>query len=264
MAWYKAGRVAVTSGSAVVTGTGTDFASNARVGDAWIGPNGALHEVINVASPTVLSISPVYGGATTSNAVYGIVPVQGYVKQLVDQAGQIITQWGSTLAGLGAVSTENVVPIAKGGTGATTAPLARSGLGLKTAATADILGTVSQAGGVPTGAIIERGSNANGGYVKYADGTMLAWVASSNSQSVATGTGVEITVPFPATFVGTVSITGNAGLSTSGTTGLAARIAVGFPFTVAGTSSARVHIFNTTGITIGGFSYFLQINGWWF
>ena len=38
---------------------------------------------------------------------------------------------------------------------------------------ANILGTVSQSGGVPTGAIIERGSNANGEFVKYADGTMI-------------------------------------------------------------------------------------------
>lgn len=37
----------------------------------------------------------------------------------------------------------------------------------------DILGTVSQSGGIPTGAIIERGSNANGEYVKFADGTMI-------------------------------------------------------------------------------------------
>jgi len=35
-----------------------------------------------------------------------------------------------------------------------------------------ILGTVSQSSGVPTGSIIERGSNANGSYVKFADGTM--------------------------------------------------------------------------------------------
>ena len=39
----------------------------------------------------------------------------------------------------------------------------------------DILGTVSQSGGVPTGAIIERDSNANGEYVKFADGTMICW-----------------------------------------------------------------------------------------
>jgi hypothetical protein len=37
----------------------------------------------------------------------------------------------------------------------------------------NILGTVSQSAGVPTGAIIERGSNANGEFVKYADGTMI-------------------------------------------------------------------------------------------
>ena len=37
----------------------------------------------------------------------------------------------------------------------------------------NILGTVSESSGVPTGAIIERGSNANGEFVKYADGTLM-------------------------------------------------------------------------------------------
>ncbi|MCQ4257480.1 pyocin knob domain-containing protein [Stutzerimonas stutzeri] len=41
--------------------------------------------------------------------------------------------------------------------------------------TGNILGTVSQSGGVPTGAIIERGKNANGEYTKYADGTLECW-----------------------------------------------------------------------------------------
>lgn len=36
-----------------------------------------------------------------------------------------------------------------------------------------ILGPVSQAGGVPTGAIVERGSNANGEFAKFADGTLI-------------------------------------------------------------------------------------------
>ncbi|WP_176038778.1 hypothetical protein [Brucella tritici] len=45
--------------------------------------------------------------------------------------------------------------------------------GAGTVASRPIVGTVSQAGGVPTGAIIERGSNANGEYVKYADGTLI-------------------------------------------------------------------------------------------
>lgn len=36
-----------------------------------------------------------------------------------------------------------------------------------------VLGTVSQSGGMPTGALIERGSNANGDYIRFADGTQI-------------------------------------------------------------------------------------------
>ena len=39
----------------------------------------------------------------------------------------------------------------------------------------NILGTVSQVAGVPTGRIIERGSNANGEYIRFADGTQMCW-----------------------------------------------------------------------------------------
>lgn len=37
----------------------------------------------------------------------------------------------------------------------------------------NILGPVTQLAGVPTGAVIERGSNANGEYVRFADGTQI-------------------------------------------------------------------------------------------
>jgi len=53
-----------------------------------------------------------------------------------------------------------------------------------------IVGTVSQSGGVPTGAIIERGSNANGEFVRYADGTMIC---SNRALGVATNT--DVTLP---------------------------------------------------------------------
>ena len=41
-----------------------------------------------------------------------------------------------------------------------------------------ILGTVSQSAGVPTGAIIEAGSNGNGEYTRYADGTQICTLVS--------------------------------------------------------------------------------------
>jgi hypothetical protein len=55
---------------------------------------------------------------------------------------------------------------AQGGTGNTT------GTATKLAVSA-IVGAVGQAGGISTGAIIERGSNANGEYTRYADGTQI-------------------------------------------------------------------------------------------
>jgi hypothetical protein len=39
--------------------------------------------------------------------------------------------------------------------------------------TGNLLGTVSQSAGVPTGAVIQRGSNANGEFVRFADGTQI-------------------------------------------------------------------------------------------
>jgi len=62
----------------------------------------------------------------------------------------------------------------------------------------NILGTVSESGGTPTGAVIERGSNANGEYVKFADGTMLCFMSGQQVGTVA-GT-VTITVTYPASF----------------------------------------------------------------
>lgn len=64
-----------------------------------------------------------------------------------------------------------------------------------------ILGTVSQSGGVHTGAIIERGSNANGEYIKWADGTLECWLRSVTVDCVA-DTDLDVTWPLPAAFNG--------------------------------------------------------------
>jgi hypothetical protein len=47
-----------------------------------------------------------------------------------------------------------------------------------------ILGAVSQSGGIPTGAIIERGSNANGDYTRFAGGTQICWRTGVNLGSI--------------------------------------------------------------------------------
>jgi hypothetical protein len=71
----------------------------------------------------------------------------------------------------------------------------------------NILGTVSESSGVPTGAIIERGSNANGEFVKFADGTMLCIPAGDTASGIEIlanqGAATPLTVTLPATFADT-------------------------------------------------------------
>lgn len=128
MAWYRAGTVSVTNSSTTVTGAGTDWVANSRVGDALVGPDGRTYEITNVASATAISILPSYQGSTASAQAYAIIPVQGYTRDLADQAGQLINEYDAALD--------------KPWIGANDAADARTGLGLGSAATRNV-GTVS-------------------------------------------------------------------------------------------------------------------------
>lgn len=190
MAWYRAGTVSVTASSTTVTGTGTAFVANARVGDAFIGPDGRLYEVSNIASDTAISILPAYIGASASAQSYAIAPVQGYTKKLADEAAELINDFSQlgdlgTAAGLDAVTSS---------TDTTADRLLKVGAGHQQLdpnlyRRGNIVGTVSQSGGVPTGAIIQRGSNANGEFTRLADGTMSCWrrELSLSSPDIASG-----------------------------------------------------------------------------
>lgn len=280
MPWYKTGTVNVTLNSNAVTGTGTAFIVNCRVGDAFRGPDGRWYEVTNAPSDSSLSIDPPYQGATTSGGSYALAPMQGYVKDSADALRSLVNTYGAKLAALGTTGNYDILPVSKGGTGGTTPTEARTGLELGTAATRNVtqsasdstagrvlkvgdfgigaqgpvttpnaafvpgfysfspnaagapsqlagsggslivntlggnyvqqicmsvpgstskpymsfrhfdgvgnpgpwctimhsgnmVGTVSQSGGVPTGAVIEYGTNTNGSFVKWADGTMV-------------------------------------------------------------------------------------------
>lgn len=280
MPWYKTGTVNVTLNSNAVTGTGTAFIVNSRVGDAFRGPDGRWYEVTNVASNTAISIDPPYIGASASGGSYALAPMQGYVKDSADALRAIVNTYGAQLAALKTTGNYDILPVSKGGTGGENPAEARAGLELGTAATknmtvsstdstagralkvgdfgigapgpavapsaafspgfytfgpgaagapsqlassggslivntlggnyvqqicmsipgtssnpfmafrhfdgsgtpgpwrnimhtANIVGAVSQSSGVPTGAVIEYGTNANGSFVKWADGTMV-------------------------------------------------------------------------------------------
>lgn len=69
----------------------------------------------------------------------------------------------------------------------------------------NILGTVSQSGGIPAGAIIERGSNANGEFVKFADGTQIC-TTTGDFPAAAINTPLAISKPHPAAFISINSV----------------------------------------------------------
>ncbi|MCG6539191.1 hypothetical protein MCB86_03765, partial [Pseudomonas sp. KSR10] len=179
--------------------------------------DGRWYEVTNIASATVLSIKPNYQGATASGQVYAIAPMQGYVKESADRLRQFVDQYGSVLAAIQPWATSATAAAAREALGANDAANLTAGLlniaRVPATLTPDkafrrgnILGTVAQSSGVPTGAIIERGSNANGEYVRWADGTQICTVAVGGIGAWSAGLRLSRGWTFPAPFATTTGL----------------------------------------------------------
>jgi hypothetical protein len=79
----------------------------------------------------------------------------------------------------------------------------------------NLLGSVSQTGGVPTGAVLERGTGANGEFLRLADGTLVCWRAGLSAAAVNTAEGAlwrsgDVTWTYPAVFAAAPVVTGSA------------------------------------------------------
>lgn len=170
----------------------------------------ALGDVVRDAGSSWIALQPTTGNApptlpTTSNAYW----------ELMAQKGQDGAGTGDVVGPASSVS--DYLALFDGVTGkllkaAGTLPDAL----VSTTLTADkafrrgnVLGTVSQSAGVPSGAIIEQGSNSNGRYVRFADGTQICWgTIASRSIAMTTAYGAvyryasQIVFNFPAAFVG--------------------------------------------------------------
>lgn len=124
----------------------------------------------------------------------------------------------------------------------------------------DILGTVSQSGGVPTGAIVEEGSNAQGDFTKFASGLMICrrklsytgMTSAVQGNGYTNGTGFG-SISWPATFVERPVCAGSVENSAS--------ILVGFYQANANTYSPRVLSFNAIP---GDFDMNVSAIGKWF
>jgi hypothetical protein len=101
MPWYRAGSVAVTQGSATVTGAGTDFVGNTQAGEAFLGPDGREYEISAVQSATQLTIIPAYQGASAGGQAYAIQPTSSFARDLALGAAQLLNTFGAVRDGIG-------------------------------------------------------------------------------------------------------------------------------------------------------------------
>lgn len=213
MAWYTTGTVDVTNGSATVTGTGTAWVSGIRAGWGWVGPDGKIYEIVSVASDTSMTIAPAYLGSTQTGQTYQVFPTQGLEAGLVASLDALLTSVQDTIDGAGEGKfgngtaatpgirfeadedtglyrvAANQLGLSAGGT--QRALVSSAGLdainllrgGSQVFSRDNIIATVTESSGVPTGGLIENGSNSNGEYVRFADGTQICarrnWVPAS-------------------------------------------------------------------------------------
>lgn len=111
----------------------------------------------------------------------------------------------------------------------------------------DMVGFVSQSGGMPTGAVIETGTNANGHYTRWADGTQMCWTQHTSGSIWS----------FPANFAGSaadriiqVTPTGNNALTATSGVNLA--------------NASTPRAFDMTGTEQIGVTVYVQAIGRWY
>ena len=120
------------------------------------------------------------------------VETAGAERLRVDSAGNVGIGTTSPATALDVSGTANATNMTRGGS--------------QVYSRDNILATVTESAGVPTGGIIERGSNANGEYVKYADGTMICWNYAAGAVTTSSATGnifrsaSDTTWTFPVSF----------------------------------------------------------------
>lgn len=212
--WYAVGTASVSNGSTTVTGQSSNWLSGGIIAGDFFIAAGEIVPIASVNSNTSITLTDAWPGASRASDSYKIIPASDSVRVLVAArevlslltGGNVNALAGLMLAankglyatGAGALATHDQTAFGRAIqalTGANGGFIRATGAG--GAVMQAILGTVSQAGGVPTGAIVEAGSNANGQYVRWADGTMIC---TRNVTILAASDTAGTSFPFPSAF----------------------------------------------------------------
>jgi hypothetical protein len=222
-------------------------AANAAAGSAATSATTASQQAV-ISTTKAVEASEFAGEAST------------FAGSASTSAGNAATQVGLATTQAGIATAQAVISTDKAAEAAASAATFNSALYVQKA---NIVGTVSESGGVPTGAIVERGSNANGKFVKFADGTMICWHSQTvTDQAISTAYGSlyrgSRTWSFPAVFIASPVVT--LGAVKWGT---AANW--GSPTTEANTTSAGLQFWDVNSRASGtDFHWSAQAIGRWF
>ena len=169
-----------TNGSTSVNGVtftsgGASFISSGTLLGVGVSPMDRQVEAISATTNTI-TLREAWGGTTGAKQFTAAYPTEG-LRDAVDAARGFSEQLAnrSTATTTDMQTATNDVKIAT--------PLKvkqsidfhaynKAAADAEFVSRSDIVGTVSQSGGVPTGAIIESGSNVNGKFTKYANGDL--------------------------------------------------------------------------------------------
>ena len=185
MSQYKTGTATVTNGSPTVTGTNTLWLANVTAGDSFtVAGDGVMYDVASVDSDTQVTLSVNYAGSTASGAVYAIgtgftVPDNFPEMSQGDiETATIFTRAMRKIQG-------KISSILAGGANANFA-------------------SMPQVGGDP---IVESGSNADGEWTKWADGTQIASTSNFAFSSVTSAADWRDSWTFPIAFLAQPKVT---------------------------------------------------------
>ena len=106
----------------------------------------------------------------------------------------------------------------------------------------NLLGSVSQSAGTPTGAVIERGRSGDGDYVRFADGTQIAWIRDDLTRSSNARLSFDWT--YPAAFSSTPAVTATLAADSGTTPG---PDQMHGPFALAETATCSLRLYRSNG-----------------
>ena len=123
MAWTTSGTISLTNGSAIVTGSGTTWASDGvTTGGDTLLIGGVLYQVLSVQSDTQLTLAANFAGTTVTGASYALIHTGLLPSALASSLSSLQSKYLTTVSQLYTweTATSGTVPLTNPATGATT------------------------------------------------------------------------------------------------------------------------------------------------